>query len=95
MNVSRYEIERACRNGNYAYIDEIDAKGYSYTYTYNDENALKPVEKNDALQSGTIYSYRLKILKKDNTSEYSNAINVSHSTSGVKRTWGMIKEMFR
>ena len=37
--------------------------------------------------------YRLKIIY-DNSISYSQSITVSRPTSGVRRTWGMIKEMF-
>jgi hypothetical protein len=40
-------------------------------------------------------SYRLRIVRDDQSAGYSNTVTVTHSVSGIKRTWGMIKEMFR
>ena len=94
-NVQKYEIERANKNKKFEYISEIDAKGFATSYSYSDDTALKSVEKEGGLQSDNLYSYRIKIITKDKSSTYSNSINVVHSTSGVQRTWGMIKEMFR
>ncbi len=91
--VQKYEIERTSKNQVYTKISDIDAKGYSTSYSYYDESALK--QKNEDLQSATLYSYRIKIIQKDKSVSYSNVVNVSHATSGIKRTWGMIKEMFR
>jgi hypothetical protein len=42
-----------------------------------------------------MYSYRIKVIAFDNSVSYSNIVSVSHSVSGIRRTWGMIKEMFR
>lgn len=92
-NVQKFVIERSSKNSNFTKINEIDPKGYSSNYYYYDESALK--SKNDELQASTLYTYRIKIINKDQSYFYSNNINVSHTTSGVKRTWGMIKEMFR
>jgi hypothetical protein len=39
--------------------------------------------------------YRLKLVRPDKSFTYSNSVSVTHSVSSIKRTWGMIKEMFR
>ena len=54
----------------------------------DDANGDKVLSKNN-------FAYRIKILKKDNSIAYSNNVNVVHSLSGIQKTWGMIKEMFR
>lgn len=91
--VQKYEIERSSKHHNFTKLSEVAAKANLNSYTYYDESALK--QKAEELQASTLYSYRIKVVYKDNSSSYSNVINVTHSTSGVKRTWGMIKEMFR
>jgi hypothetical protein len=93
--IQKFEIERALKSQSYTKITTIDAKGYSSVYSYLDDEAYKESLKDASLQSTNLYSYRIKIIKKDNSGEYSNSINVSHSVSGIKRTWGMIKEMFK
>lgn len=92
-SVQKYEIERSSKNHSFTKLSEVTAKANLNSYTYYDESALK--QKAEELQASTLYSYRIKVVYKDNSSSYSNIVNVTHSTSGVKRTWGMIKEMFR
>lgn len=91
--VQKYEIERSSKHHTFTKLSEVTAKANLNSYTYYDESALK--QKAEEFQVSTLYSYRIKVVYKDNSSSYSNIINVTHSTSGVKRTWGMIKEMFR
>jgi hypothetical protein len=40
------------------------------------------------------FQYRLRINLADGEVSYSNTISVTKPASGVRRTWGMIKEMF-
>lgn len=93
--IQKFELERAAKNQSFSKISTLDAKGYSTVYTYSDDEAYKSSSKDASLQSVSLYNYRIKIIKKDNSTEYSNSISVSHSVSGIKRTWGMIKEMFK
>lgn len=92
-NVQKFVVERTSKSSSYTKINEIDPKGSTSSYSIYDETALKI--KTDELQGSTLYTYRIKIINKDQSFSYSNNVNVSHTTSGVKRTWGMIKEMFR
>jgi len=39
--------------------------------------------------------YKLKVRYANGITEDSKDIEVSHNVSSVKRTWGMIKELFR
>ncbi|MBK9248765.1 MAG: hypothetical protein IPM69_11765 [Ignavibacteria bacterium] len=95
-NLQRYEIERSGLDMTFKTIAQIDAKGAQSSYYYSDEDAfMKQNDDNPTLTQQTKYSYRLKYVGTDNTSTYSSPTNVSHSVSGVRRTWGMIKEMFR
>lgn len=95
-NVSRYEIERASTDQQYRYVGQIDARGGQSLYHYTDEDAfMKQSGDNPSVAQLTKYSYRLKYVGSDNTVSYSNTVNVAHNVSGVRRTWGMIKEIFR
>lgn len=97
-NIQSYEIERATDVLPFTKITSIQPKGSGSYYKYIDEEALRKVgtkSKNDIPLVQTNYSYRLKIIKKDNSFFYSNSINVTHNVSFIKRTWGMIKEMFK
>ncbi|OGU41404.1 MAG: hypothetical protein A2X61_13130 [Ignavibacteria bacterium GWB2_35_12] len=93
-SVSRYELERTNSANNFTYLTSQDAKGSYYSYKYVDEEAFMK-DDNTGTQNKSIYTYRLKIVKKDNSVSYSNNVTVTHNVSGIRRTWGMIKEMFR
>jgi hypothetical protein len=89
--VLRYELERAAgQESTYRVIATIAAKGAPATYTYEDKDAPRL-----AAEVQGLYRYRLKIVGSDGSLSYSNTISVVHNVSGVRRTWGMIKEMFR
>ena len=92
--ISAFEIDRAGSNHIFSKISDMDAKGYSASYKYVDEDAFMRSGDNNT-QSNNIFYYQLKIIKKDNSALYSNEVNVTHNISGIRRTWGMIKEMFR
>lgn len=95
-NVSRYELERSAGDEPYEFIHYRYAKGSSYTYSYEDHEAfLKPSGDDAGLLQNNSYSYRIKIVFKDDSFDYSTKREVSHKASSVRRTWGMIKEMFR
>lgn len=83
----RFEVQRqAGLRGDYVKIGEVAPKGSNSTYRFVDKSAYKV---NDSL-----YKYRLAIVSTDGTT-YSRELTVLHSVSGVKRTWGSIKAMFR
>lgn len=87
VNLQNFKIERKTPQSSFVDIATISPKGsYSY-YTYLDQSAYKT---NDM-----VFIYRLKIVDTNGQSSYSNEVTVSHSVSGVKRTWGSIKAMFR
>lgn len=87
-NVSRFDVERRSgTDGAFVAIATVDPKGPS-SYEFIDNSAFR--------KTSTIYQYRLKI-SYTNTSNvtYSTVLTVSHTVSGVRRTWGSIKSMFR
>lgn len=86
-NVQRFEIERQTGvDGGFAIIGTIVSKGPS-AYEFTDFSALR--------KSVTIYQYRIKIVFSNGSFAYAGPITVSHTVSGVRRTWGSIKAMFR
>ncbi|HET7153126.1 MAG TPA: hypothetical protein VFJ29_05115 [Candidatus Kapabacteria bacterium] len=91
QNVSKFDIERAPANSQqFTYIGTVQAKG-SYTfYSYVDETGFQK-----ALTADGVYQYRIKIYNTDGSFKYSQTTSIEHSTSGIRRTWGQIKEMFR
>lgn len=98
-NLSRFEVERASIDKVFNYLNFKPATGKSYSdYTYYDEEAFMKQgagDDNPKLQSQKIYFYRLKLVYKDGSTAYSDEVSLTHRTNSVKRTWGMIKEMFR
>lgn len=93
-NVYRYEIERNSPNQSYKMIHSEMAKGYSTSYKYIDDEAYNR-KNGDQILSQTTYSYRIKIINNDNSYVYSNTVSVTQEVSIIRRSWGMIKEMFR
>ena len=87
-NVAHFEVERrAGTDGAFVSIATIDSKGASL-YEYIDNSAFR--------KTATLYQYRLKIVSSSGAAPaYSTILTVSHTVSGVRRTWGSIKSMFR
>ncbi len=87
-NLQKFVIERKTPQNAYVEIGTIQPKGNNSYYSYIDQNAYKS---NDVL-----FIYRLKMVDKDGvTITYTEPTSVSLNISGVKRTWGSIKAMFR
>jgi hypothetical protein len=87
VNLENFKIERKTPQSSFVEISTIEPKGSNSYYTYIDQSAYK--------SNDMIFVYRLKIVDSNGQSSYSNEVTVSHSVSGVKRTWGSIKAMFR
>ena len=88
--VIRYEVERKSDE----VIDfrrlpgAVTARGSGSTYTFTDDGAFfKP-------QTGKKFTYRIKAVA-TNFEQYSGFTTVVHEVSSVRRSWGMIKELFR
>lgn len=95
--ISSYAIERA-KEGSEAFVlvKELNPLGNFKTYSYTDEGPfLKPSKSGERKNSEDVYVYRIKAQYSNGTVAYSDKANVSHKTSSVTKTWGMIKEMFR
>lgn len=87
-NVVRFKLERrAGIEGAFVHIASLAPKGPS-TYQYIDNTAYK--------ESSTLYQYQLKIELTGNQAPVEvGPISVMHTVSGVRKTWGSIKAMFR
>lgn len=92
--VAYYEVERAGEDQIFRYVSTVPAKGANYTYSYSDNEAFGKGDQEKVSQK-YYFTYRLKIVAADKSFSYSNSSGVSHNVSSIKRTWGMIKEMFR
>lgn len=92
-DIKKFELERSVSSSyNYIRISTETAVGSPTNYTYTDKNAYKEAIE---MQSENTYHYRIKIIFNNGQTQYSDAINVTHATSSVRKTWGMIKEMMR
>ncbi|MBK9099311.1 MAG: hypothetical protein IPM14_14585 [bacterium] len=87
VNLQNFKIERKTPQSAFAEIATIQPKGSNSYYSYLDQTTYKITD--------MIFIYRLKIVDTNGQASYSNEVTVSHSVSGVKRTWGSIKAMFR
>jgi hypothetical protein len=95
VSLDHYELERAGDDQVFRTVAVVDAKGSNQSYSYLDEEAFGKRDGSDGSIAKTYFTYRLKMVSDDRSATYSNTTGVSHSVSGIKRTWGMIKEMFR
>ena len=94
----RYEVERRSGSQQFRWIANSSPKGAGSVYKYTDESAIMKSTKEKISIEGLSqaeYFYRVKIVKSDKTYEYSDEAKAIADVSGIKRTWGMIKEMFR
>jgi hypothetical protein len=87
-NVAHFEIQRRSgTDGAFISIGTVDPKGASL-YEFVDNTALQKVT--------TLYQYRIVVTFTNGaTPIITNAVSVTHTVSGVRRTWGSIKAMFR
>jgi hypothetical protein len=86
--VATFEIERRSgTDGIFTAIGNADPKGPSL-YEFVDHSAF--------LKTMSVYQYRIKVSFSDGRAPfYTPPLTVSHTVSGVRRTWGSIKAMFR
>lgn len=99
--VKNFAIERSeIKSNDFEELATIATTGANSTYRYRDAavNGMAPQGGSGGMGAKTpladLYKYRIKINYADAVS-YSNSITVTRPSSVVKRTWGMIKEMFR
>jgi hypothetical protein len=86
--VSEYRLQRSFDGRTFYTIHEVTpGSGVNHTYQYVDDDLFKT-------QVRTFY-YRVEVSMNTGNSEYSSTENVTFSFSGIIRTWGSIKAMFR
>ena len=87
LNLQHFKVERKTPQSSFVDIATIQPKGSNSYYNYLDQSAYKA--------ENILFVYRLRIVDNSGQVSYSNEVSISHSVSGVKRTWGSIKAMFR
>lgn len=97
--LKHYVVERTTnKTQDYKEVGTIKALGSFATYRHKDVRPAFNVQAGEMQEfqpepMADLYKYRLKLIY-DKEISYSQTISVSKPSSGVKRTWGMIKEMF-
>ena len=95
-NLNYFEIERSSDKISFFSISSIKAKGAGNTYKYIDEQAFSSANSSgNQTNTQMTYNYRIKAVYNDNNFIYSESTSVIQNLNSVKRTWGMLKEMFR
>lgn len=85
-DIKQYIVLRKTVSGSWSEIASIAPKGDGY-YSFDDRSVFK--------STNSVYTYKIKIIDNSGTIGNSGDVNVSLKISGVKRTWGSIKAMFR
>jgi hypothetical protein len=89
-NINHFSIQRKTpQQSSFIEIGIVQQNaGNNHNYTYEDQSLYK--------LNDVVFTYRIVSVNKDNsTSVYPHDISVSPNISGIKRTWGSIKAMFR
>lgn len=89
INLNKYVIERKSEGGNWVDIATIQPRGNNSHYSYIDRTLLKSED------NQTIYYYSLRIVDNNGNFSRTKSIAINAKISGLKRTWGSIKAMFR
>jgi len=85
-NLKQFELQRSSNNSAYKKVKLIDANGKATDYKYIDEDALlKGGDESPEIQSGKIYSYRIKIIYSVGTKKFRCNFSYS-STNSIRRT---------
>jgi len=97
--VQSYIIERSdARMNDYEELGTITATGNNSFYSYTDNRIAGSIMPNNQMGGAMkpmadLFKYRLKLVY-TNAISYSQTVSVTKPSAGVRRTWGMIKEMF-
>ncbi len=87
QGIVEYRIQRSFDGQTFHTVDRVMPKGNSSSYRYVDEDLFK--------ERINTYYYRIEVSLVGGHSEMSQTAEVTISFSGVHRTWGSLKAMFR
>ncbi len=85
--LKHFSVQRSNDDKYFIDLDQILPKGPGYKYEYIDEDVL--------FKSGGAIFYKIVAVKKDGTKIETTSMMVHPNISGIFRTWGAIKAMFR
>ncbi|MFH0765125.1 MAG: hypothetical protein V2A61_01760 [Calditrichota bacterium] len=86
-SVSQFRIQRSFDGERFYQIASVLPEGSNHIYSYTDSDLFK-----DRINT---YYYRIEVVKESGPDEYSRTARVTMISSGITRTWGSIKAMFR
>ena len=88
-SVSRFEVQRGSGiNGDFTTIGTVAPGNQDHIYEFVDHSAF--------MRTTTIYQYRIMVYYTNRQDGVpTTPVTVSHTVSGVRRTWGSIKSLFR
>ena len=86
-NFEMFVVERSSDGSRFLPVGTVEPEGSYSNYQYTDVSPLA--------QSSRVFFYRLKMLDRDQSFEYSVVREVSLVFSAFRHTWGSIKAMFR
>lgn len=86
--ISRFMIYRSSDDKTFNEIGSVSAKGVGVQYKYVDENVI--------FKGSETFFYKVSAVdSKDSMIEETESLIVNPNISGIFRTWGAIKAMFR
>ncbi|MFZ0389948.1 MAG: hypothetical protein WAN36_05775 [Calditrichia bacterium] len=86
VNVDRFIIERSNDDEHFFNVGEVQARGPGFDYRFVDDQLGR---------AKGAYYYRLKIMNKDGTHQFTDSLPVIPFMSSITQTWGTIKALFR
>ena len=87
-DVVKFAILRSMDDQSFSEVSAVSAKGQGQEYTFIDENVI--------FKSTQTFFYKIRAIRSDNTTiEETQSLIVNPNISGIYRTWGAIKAMFR
>lgn len=87
-DVEKFAILRSSDDKNFVEIGSVDCKGTGERYSYTDDNVV--------FKDSQTFFYKLRAVNSDDSSvEETQSLIVHPNISGIYRTWGAIKAMFR
>ena len=86
--VYKFSIMRSLDDQNFVEIGTVMAENAGYSYTFTDDNVL--------FKDSQTFFYKLRAERPDDTMiEETQSLIVNPNISGIYRTWGAIKELFK
>jgi len=86
--VSKFVLSRSTDDETYSDIGEVNINGPGYEYEYIDDNVF--------FKGSDTFFYKIKSVRSNGTTvEETQPLIVNPNISGIFRTWGAIKAMFR